>query len=495
MNIRKITAVLLVSVMLGSALTACSAPDADDTPETSDKSTESTAPAVTEPEETKIPSGLPKAMDLEGQVFTFYGKTEKGVYAEEENGESVNDAVYARNLALNEKYNFEILQISPTNQATPTKDILQNVQAGDDSYQVLIDGPRNSLIYYVSGNLLYDMNTLKYQDFDQPWWFHQLNDSLTLMNKLFMSANAFSLTSRQWLYHPIVNIDLMKDNGLDINNYYQMAYDGTWTLDEFIKLIRVGAADLNGDGVRDNNDRWGHSADDYSGYCLAVGAGYLIADKDENDIPYITAATEEAINLWDKLVNNIFADTTNYLCIRNIKNVDHIWTESNRMMQNDQLLVQISMLEDGCREYEINYGILPIPKANAEQENYIHTASCFNVPMFAVPISVKNVDDVSFVLEAMAYESYYNVLPVFYEAYLESKLARDVQSVDMLEIIHNTLVMDIGSVYNWGSYLTQIYKVVNQGKNTLVTHDASKRTVAANAIADLIATIQAGNQG
>ena len=448
------------------------------------------AEETTSPEETKIPSGLPETMDLEGYTVNFYGKKEVGIWTEEETGDNVNDAVYARNRALNEKYNFEIMHIMPQNQSSPTNDIKASVQAGDDAWQVFVDGPGNSLKNYVTSALLYDMNTLKYQDFSQPWWFEELNNSLSLAGKLFMTCSSFSLTARQWLYNPIVNIDILENNGLKMKDYYQMVYDGKWTLDEFLKLCKVGSADLNGDGVRDKEDRFAHNGEDYAGYALAVGSGYMIARKDKDDIPYITAADEQSIHLWDKLVNETFSDTTNYLCIRNIKNVDSIWSAANNMMKKGQIMIQITTLNSSWRNYDIKYGILPMPKYNEEQERYYHTGSALNIPMLAVPITVTKPDEISFVLEAMAYESYYDVLPIFYEEYLETKLVRDRESIDMIRITHESLVLDPGAAYGWGSYLGELYKVVNRGQNTLVTFDASKRAVAEKAIADMMEIVK-----
>ncbi len=490
---KKILSLLLAALMLGGVLVGCSDTPADSTDTTA--SAETTPEVTTEPEETRIPSGLPETMDLNGQKITFYGKKEKGVYAEEETGDKVNDIVYARNLALQEQYDFVVYQETLSNQTNPTKDIQASIQAGDDAYQVLIDGPGNSLKNYVTNMLLVDMTTMKYQDFDQPWWFQELNKSTSLANKLYMTAGAFSLSAREFLYMIVVNKDLMKANGLDMNTYYQMVYDGTWTQDEFIKLIQNGAADLNGDGVRDNNDRWGHTGEDYAGYVLAVGAGYMITQKDENDKPVISAATEEGILLWDKLVNNIFADSTNYLCIRNIQNVSNIWAEQTRMFRNNQILTYINKFSNTFREFEVDYGILPIPKGSVDQETYYHTSSGYNVPMMAVPITAKNLDDISFVLEAMAYTSYYDVLPTFYDEYLETKLVRDKESVDMLRIIHDSIVLDAGACYGWGGYLSEIYKVVNQGNNTLVTFDASHKASAQKTIDDLIERVKAGNEG
>ena len=79
-------------------------------------------------------------------------------------------------------------------------------------------------------------------------------------------------------------------------------------------------------------------------------------------------------------------------------------------------------------------------------------ASLGNSPVAAIPISASEGGaTASFILEAMSYESYDRVLPVFYDNYLTTRLVRDEESVEMLRIIHDTLYYDIGALFNWGN--------------------------------------------
>lgn len=478
---------LLAALLLTGSLAACTgseeqesdtaAPVDTNAPETMDGS-----------EDPRLPSGLPETMDLNGYTITFYGRDTDGVYAEEETGDIINDEVFQRNIRLNEQYNFDIREIIPTVISGNSAEIQSVVLAGEDAYQVIIDGPYHFYNYMNSG-LLLDLQTMQYQDLSQPWWAWQLNEGLSVNGKYLVACNSFMLESRLWLYNPFVNIDLLEANGMKMADYYQMAREGTWTLDEFIEMIQKGSVDLNGDGIRDHRDRWPLVCEDFAGYALALGCGYRIADKDENDRPVITAATESNINLLDRLVDEIFSDQNIYLCVRNIKDVDSIWTEQQRMMQDDRIIVQIGNMTNDWRSYEINYGILPMPKLTAEQEYYYHTGSCYNMGVMAVPVSVQNPDDVSFILEAMAYDSYYGLLPKFYQKNLETKMARDEDSVEMLRIIHDSMVMDLGASYNWGDYLNKLYSIVNQGKNDMVTHHASHAASVEKKIADFVAEL------
>jgi len=115
-------------------------------------------------------------------------------------------------------------------------------------------------------------------------------------------------------------------------------------------------------------------------------------------------------------------------------------------------LFELGNLGGLLREMEDDYGVLPMPKYDENQRRYYHDASLGNSPVAAIPISASEGGaTASFILEAMSYESYDRVLPVFYDNYLTTKLVRDEESVEMLRIIHDTLYYDIGALFNWGN--------------------------------------------
>ena len=492
----RITALLLAGVLLAASLLSCasgtgtdsgtSAPDTTAAPQT-------TEPAATEPAKTRIDPHLPE-MNLDGYTMTFYGKGMNGIYAEEETGDKVNDAIYGRNRSLNEQYNFEIEHILAPNQEYAITDAQSSIQAGDNSYQVLVDGG-NRYVPFIQAGLMLDLNTLKYQDFEQPWWYEYLNKGLSIKNKLYMTASAFCLTTKQQLYYISFNKDLAKDNGIDVSELYQLGRTGKWTIDKLAEYVKVGSAYLNGDGKLDNNDQWGLQLQAYSGYTLALGCGFHIADKDENDIPYITTGTENAINIWDTLCTKLFTDTSNVLVTQNIKGVSSVWTAAGEMWAGGQVLFRVEPASDGWRDYDIDYGVLPSPKLTEEQKEYQHIGSSWNTPLLGVPITnFADADKVSFILEAMAYASYYDVLPIFYENYLETKLMRDRESVEMLEIIQSTPFFDIGAVFNWGEMLSTLYTITQSGNNTLARMSAKMVTAANKQIEKAIDQIEKNSQ-
>jgi hypothetical protein len=128
-----------------------------------------------EPVAVQLTPDLPEA-DFEGAEFTFLVREMPGahwapynardIYAEEEIGEPINDAVYRRNRYVEGKYNFVVSEYRTADFA---RTLRNTIQAGDDIYSVyyaaLID-----IAPAASGGLFHDLFSVPYIDLEMPWW-------------------------------------------------------------------------------------------------------------------------------------------------------------------------------------------------------------------------------------------------------------------------------------------------------------------------------------
>ena len=97
------------------------------------------------------------------------------------------------------------------------------------------------------------------------------------------------------------------------------------------------------------------------------------------------------------------------------------------------------------RDMESDFGILPYPKKNEEQNGY-YTSARDNVTLFGIPIDVADPDFTGLIAEALCQASDDMVRPVYYENVLKTKLARDEESQQMIDILRDGLIFDIGYV-------------------------------------------------
>ena len=99
----------------------------------------------------------------------------------------------------------------------------------------------------------------------------------------------------------------------------------------------------------------------------------------------------------------------------------------------------------GLRDMESDFGVLPYPKYNPEDENYRNRN--FGSSYFAIPITAKNLEMSAVVLEAQNFYSYRDVRPTYYETILKDKVARDQETAEMLDLVIDTCYIDPFFVY------------------------------------------------
>jgi len=229
---KKIIAMLLLTALMASAvLTSCSSDSVDNSAETTTAANAETTAAETE--ETRIPSNLPENADLEGYVMKYYGaklqkdtnNSDLGIYASEQNGDTINDAVYKRDSAVMEKYNFDIKYIECTDGSLhPVKTIKPIILAGDDAYDAFLDGAAEFTALAAEG-MLVDMRTLENMDLDSPWWPQTIVDSLTIGDSLYAVVGSHMMNVKTFLYVTLFNHKLAANFGIDKNELDDTVYE------------------------------------------------------------------------------------------------------------------------------------------------------------------------------------------------------------------------------------------------------------------------------
>ncbi|MBO5218257.1 MAG: hypothetical protein J6C52_02425, partial [Clostridia bacterium] len=127
---RSISVLLLIAMFAG--MTACGESGGNEVTDTTAGDT-----TTAEPVETGIPEPELPALDYGGATFTFLIRGRKAtsyyeryVYTDEMNGEIVNDAVFDRNRAVEEKFNLKIAVVE-NNDGGEIEDARTYILSGD----------------------------------------------------------------------------------------------------------------------------------------------------------------------------------------------------------------------------------------------------------------------------------------------------------------------------------------------------------------------------
>jgi len=367
------------------------------------------------------------------------------IMVEEINGEVLNDAVYNRTRKVEEKYNAQI-------KVTPVKDpnttIQKSIKAGDDEYQIIQEKPVFMSATLAPQNFLLDLKTVDSLNLDAPWYNQNAIKNLSINKKITVLAGDMTISDKSGVVMTVFNKKLSLQYGIE--NLYNTVKEKKWTLDKMYELITQTTVDLNGDGKMSiKDDQWGLICEDFAGWMFAVGSGNKLAELDENGLPYMMCLNEKNINDYEK-IKKILYDKDSRTGTGDPEEHVRVFAESRAFLSVD-MLSSIAML----RGMENDFGIIPVPKQDENQKDYITTISAWVSRFIAIPSTCQNTEMVGAVIDAMSRESTNTVMPAYYDNLLNQKIARDEESIDMLKQIFSSVVYDIGAVFNWGGIWDQ----------------------------------------
>ena len=436
--------------------------------------------------ETRLSPNLPDPdyTDFNGYKFTFLSHRYDGggwayeyphdILMEEETNPTINDAVYKRNDVITNRYNFEIELISSKDyRLMLTKSINSNYDLYD---AVLIFN--NDIQTIVPANHLVQTHELPYIDEDMPWWDPAVR-SLSIAGVNCLLGGDLLTYDNDAVNALIFNKKILERYALE--SPYAHVLAGTWTFDKLNEMVKSVYENLGGgDTISYTQDRFGFLVYPDTLHALFVSGGGTLAMKDENDIPYMTMITERNLAVTDKALDIML----------NKQNVANVWnggaTEENPMYNwfadGRALFLWVRMYElEKLRGMEEPFGVVPLPKYDEKQEEYYSPVNPYTGILIGVPRIAEDLDRTSIVLEALSAESRYTLKPAYYDVALTRKYTRDDESNDMLDIIFNSRVYDIGAVYSFagafGTYMS-MYRAEDRNSVSLYEKNETKMQAA-----------------
>ena len=428
---KKLLILFLAAAVAATVLFSCSDSGTKDA-----TGSDKTLPTETETE-TEIREELPEKYydGREFRVFCDEGTGCKDDFvAEQLNGEIFNDSVFSRNMALEQRFGIKFVPHIAGYGDGFTRNIDTMILAVDNAFEVAM-GMNN--VYSGITTLVYegrfiDWNGLPYVDLEKPWWDTNVIRDLCFGNKIYMMAGDYNVSTLGNTRIILFNKNLFTD--LNIDYPYESVLEGTWVFDDFLEICKLGLADLNGDGkINYKDDRFGFTG----WYCDAnesifFGLGGTYTVKDESNLPAFNLDNEKTFDLVDKVIAVFAADNGGYLNTVDWGIDMEIFAQSRSLMLNSRFI-----LLPNFRDMEDDFGIIPHPKLTEQQQEYLESVDAV-CTMTYIPITAQDLEFISIMLEAMAAESYRNVMPAYYDVVLTTKLTRDNDSEAMIDIIKNS---------------------------------------------------------
>ena len=498
MKIKRLSGALSVILMI-SILASCGAGSvsSDTTAGNSGSDNVSESEAAT----TELKPDLPE-YDGKGREFNILGKMEGDMsgrwtaldlYVEEQNGDTVNDAVYDRNIAIESKYNVDIkatyMSIGGQYSYAMYSEITKLMMAGENEYDFIMPTIQDAALLARDG-LLYDLNTVGNVDLTKPWWNQQFNSDVNIGGKSYYGNGDICMAFIRASYCILFNKQIVEDYG--VTNPYEMVEDGTWTIDNMLIEAAKFASDTNGDGSYTAADNVGLGVlDNHVEVFYSASGNKFVTYDDKNDKFTFTGGSERSIGVLEKILK-IYTSDDNVICFTNKSkwspelSGDHV-NAAAQTFEAGRLLFLAGTMNNvpTMRGMETDFGILPYPKYDEEQAKYYTYVQTWASGCAAIPINVKDLNASSIILEDMAYYSKQYVTPAFYDTALKGKYARDNESLQMLDLICENRTCDIGNLFNIGKLISGITSNINAGTGNFASLIASKQSEIDETLAEI----------
>ena len=370
------------------------------------------------------------------------------VHADEENGEIINDAMIARDRAVSEKYDLELVYSVYDSRGAVADAVTKTVRAGEDAFDVVIAPPCQALDAMVQGGICCDLTQLEALSLGSGWWSQSMNSAMRHNGKIYASAGPMALCYVYSPYAFFVNLSMAQNHSLP--DVYQLVTDGKWTIDGMASMMSAVSFDINSDGVMDEKDRYGLTTTMESGKAFYLGCGADMAVKTDGGAELLMDS-QRSIDILDRL-NAIMKSDDAYCTDGDSAHASDSQFKISFFVQS-RALFAAAPLQWGVlsfRDMSDDYAILPYPKYDEAQDKYYTHMNSFFPYGVAVPVTNTRPQETGAVMESLAYLSHTTILPLIHDVVLKEKVARDEQSKKMLDILYENVKIDLNTVYDFG---------------------------------------------
>lgn len=344
---------------------------------------------------------------------------------------SIENAVFKRNKAVEERYEVYL------NYEVKEQDIaaLATICTNSGSYDYDIFSP-DYWYGLEAQNAFIDLNQCSQLHLSNPYWVAGWNNNATVNGKILSAVGYFSLD-------PIAQEQVLFFNGALAQAYgytdlYQKVYDKEWTLDAMLGMMKEATQDIDGDtSTLSFEDQFGLSYDRWGCRAFLYGCGMQLASY-ENDTIDFQLTSQKNIGIFESVYSFLKESNAAY----DTDGDRYGEKGSQALFTGGRALFYACPIEvaDVIRGKVGNYGVLPMPLLNSDQEDYI--TSLLGTTTCSIFKTCPNIDRAASILEALCIITYRDVVPKYYEDCLKFEYQNDPEVAGMLDFIRSRVNVD-----------------------------------------------------
>ena len=396
-------------------------------------------------------------------------------------GDTFYTEVAARNDKVEEDYGI-ILDVQKLD--SPRSAAENDAISGTNLYDALILNVNDMIILAQSGYLM-DLNNVNNLDLTAPWWDQAANATYSIANHLYFTTGDITIMNKANTWSILFNKDLIKTHGLE--SPYDLVDSGDWTFDKFVELAKAVNTASKPQDCEDPTITFGMVSAYGDIQEFWGGFKHTIAQKDAADEPVLLFGESEASVNDLQYILEIMKDATWNFYAQRVN-----FTEQFKTFYTGRALFRPSgfTATTKCRFLaEMEFGIVPLPKRNKEQDGY----TTVTTGTFVAGI-LKNCEDPEFsayCLDAYASQAKNYITPAYIDSNLKWKSLRDNESERMLDYIFSHITYDNGRLYNFGGINQMFSDLASADSTDVISRFDSIRTNVLTGIENVVADYRA----
>ena len=332
--------------------------------ETEKNYVDTAAESVETAAETQLWQNVP-AGSYDGYGFRFLTTEENWGYwhmdVEEQTGDALDDAVYARNLAVEERLGVKLTENS-LHYSKVMDEVKATILAGEDAYDAMTLMAYN-LMTTAQQKMLLDTAALTAIRVDMPWWNGNAIRDMAIGPREYMMIGDVNLMFYESYYAVFFNKAVAEK--FQIPDPYVTVDEGRWTYDVYYSTAQAASADVNGDGERTADaDTYGVAMHSNAGQSMILALGQSPLTRDADGYPVYSGLSEAFIDAYQKVMT-LYTDkqTTVKNGTAGVEKVDGGY---QGVFKTDRALYMMEVLGTlpDLRDMESEFGIVVLPKAD-----------------------------------------------------------------------------------------------------------------------------------
>lgn len=394
-------------------------------------------------------------------------------------GYSVSDAMYSRDLKMEEAYGVHITYrlFGENDNGIELATMLGNTELlGTHTCDMITSNLSSSIITLQNQSSLYDIGDLPVVNSNMPWWSSYFWEGVSYNDSLYFVAGqaaggGFFATP----YVMICNLQLAQDvymqDGETTLDIFSMIENGEWTLENFEYIISDYTTDLNSDSeisVYQDRMAYAHCRSDVTALCHYVAAGMKLSTVDsDGNIDVLLGADAE--NMVERLGNAFDGIKDNFdekAYFQDKPSQQMVAFKNNRALFFGNSMSYVDEITD----MEANYAIIPCPKADTKQKDYFSGINTWTPGYIAFPglCGDGDAEFVGYTAELLGYWSSVYVKPEVYDKVLCLRLAKDPRQMRIMDTIYDNLYVDLNYVKDFAKSASLIANCIMDTNQSFV---------------------------